>query len=119
LIRAILLLLKYKVVDRIVSAENLAGLVFAAIIPEIDNQIQMQATLLTETCDFVFRRGVGVSAGYRQLALLWFGQEAVSTIPAGYGGSSLRVWIIVWRGGREEVAASSIFVAGIIGEEVL
>ena len=43
----------------------------------------------------------------------------MSAIPLGYGGSSSRVWIIVWRGGREEVAASSIFVAGIVSEEVL
>jgi hypothetical protein len=37
----------------------------------------------------------------------------------GYGGSRYRVWIIVWRGGREEIAASSILIAGIVSEEVL
>jgi hypothetical protein len=43
----------------------------------------------------------------------------VSAVPAGYGRGRPRVGIVVWRRGGEEVSASSIFVAGIVGKEVL
>jgi hypothetical protein len=62
-------MLIYEMMDRVIPTEYLTRLVLVAIVPEIDNEVQMQATLLTETCDLVFRRGVGVSTGCGQLAL--------------------------------------------------
>jgi hypothetical protein len=43
----------------------------------------------------------------------------VSAVPAGYGRGGPCVGIVVWRRGGEEVSASSIFVAGIVGKKVL
>jgi hypothetical protein len=86
---------------------------------EVDKDVEVPAALGAVRGDLVEGGGRGVVARDGQLALLVFAHEGVSAVAVRDGGDGGGVWAVFGGRGGEQVAAGTLFVAGVVGEEVL
>lgn len=84
---------------------------------EVDNDVDVPVALCAVGCDFV-GKAVAVSSDWQQ-ALLVFPHKRMSAVASRHRGLSVLAFSELGRSASEEVAASSVFAARVVCEEIL
>jgi hypothetical protein len=108
-----------EVVQRVFAGALAARRIAGVGMTEVDKDVEVPAALGAVRGDLVEGGGRGVVARDGQLALLVFAHEGVSAVAVRDGGDGGGVWAVFGGRGGEQVAAGTLFVAGVVGEEVL
>lgn len=112
--------LEDEVVERVVVAAVAAGRVPGGVVcAEVDDDVNVPAAFGAVRGDLVDGGRARGLAHARQLRLLALGEERVSAVAGGHGGEGGLGAVEGRRGGSQQVAASALFVAGVVGKEVL
>ena len=106
-------------VDGVTAIIGAAGLGLANTISKGNEQIQMPTASLAQGRNLVYGIRYRIFASRGQLALLCLGQENMSAVPGGDGGTGRLVWIEGRGRACEQVATRSLFISRVICEEVL
>ena len=108
-----------QVVERKIGIPNVARSPFQAMVATVDKKVEMPTTFGAERGNTMDGALGDVQVCLGQFALLLLELQIMAAVLVGNGRSGRGRRIEVWRRGGEQVTASELLVARIVGEEVL
>jgi hypothetical protein len=107
------------VVQEVLGVAFPTGSGLRAIATGVDRDVYVPATLLAVRGDFEGGRELSIRARVGQARLLVLGEQGVPAVALRDGGDGRFGRVVLRRRARQQVAASALLVARVVGEEVL